>query len=222
MDRSLKRQLTLRWLRPAFITPFRFSLRSGHWRSSWAGKALDRHGRPLPWYTYPAIDFLFSADFSSQSVFEFGAGQSTLWWAERAAQVSSVEDDASWFEAVKVMTRGHANVRLTLAQDPEQYAAATSGARFDLVVLDGGDRNRCAASAMMAVRDDGVVIFDNSNWNWGPPGTWPILDRFRDAGFMRVDFWGHAPGVVRPHCTSIFFKAGARLFSGARPPLARD
>jgi hypothetical protein len=30
---------------------------------------------------------------------------------------------------------------------------------------------------------------------------------FRDSGLSRVDFYGNAPGVVLPHCTSIYFRA---------------
>jgi hypothetical protein len=27
-----------------------------------------------------------------------------------------------------------------------------------------------------------------------------------------VDFYGHAPGVILPHCTSVFFKGSAFVF----------
>ena len=51
----------------AILTPVHFSLATGHFRSSIASKALDARGKPLPWYTYPGIDFLCGVDFSGQS-----------------------------------------------------------------------------------------------------------------------------------------------------------
>jgi hypothetical protein len=77
----------MRRIGTAVLAPIQFSLATGHFRSSIASEALDARGKPLPWYTYPAIDFLADVDFSSQSVLEFGASQSTLWRSERAARV---------------------------------------------------------------------------------------------------------------------------------------
>ena len=71
-----------------------------HVRSVSANAAIDAEGRPLPWYTYPAISYLVALDFSDRAVFEFGSGMPTLFWAGRARQVVSVEDDEQWFSRV--------------------------------------------------------------------------------------------------------------------------
>jgi hypothetical protein len=39
---------------------------------------------------------------------------------------------------------------------------------------------------------------------------------------MRVDFYRMAPGVIRSHCTSVFFKRGCFLFSGTDHPQRFD
>ena len=77
----------------AVITPFRFSFRTGHWGSSLRSKAIDVSGNPLPWYTYPAIDFLAARRFDGKTVLEFGGGQSTLWWSPRTRHVTTIEAD---------------------------------------------------------------------------------------------------------------------------------
>ena len=64
----------------AFLTPLSFALNSGHFRSAFAEKALSRRGKAIPWFTYPAIDFLVAKDFSASSILEFGGGQSTKFW----------------------------------------------------------------------------------------------------------------------------------------------
>jgi hypothetical protein len=52
----------------AVITPVDFAFRSGHARSSFANRAVTAGGQPLPWYTYPAIDFLQARDFSDRTI----------------------------------------------------------------------------------------------------------------------------------------------------------
>src|SRR5262245_56791293 len=71
----------------ALRAPIRFSKNTGHFLSSLKARAVDKDGNPLPWYTYPAIDFLRRKCFAERTVLEFGSGQSTLWWAARARSV---------------------------------------------------------------------------------------------------------------------------------------
>jgi hypothetical protein len=61
----------------AGFSPFFDYYRSGHFRSSFAMRSVDRRGRPLPWYTYPCINFLKQQSFTNRNCLEFGAGQST-------------------------------------------------------------------------------------------------------------------------------------------------
>ena len=74
------------------LTPLRFSLQTGHARSSLVRRAVAPSGAPLPWLTYPAIDLLANVDVVGRSVLEFGAGQSTLWWLSHGAEVISFDD----------------------------------------------------------------------------------------------------------------------------------
>src|SRR5688572_13130708 len=85
----------------ALLTPALFSYRSGHFRSSLKRAAVSKDGRPLPWYTYPCIDFLKARSFNDKSVLEFGGGHSTLWWAARAKDVVTIDGNAGWYERLK-------------------------------------------------------------------------------------------------------------------------
>jgi hypothetical protein len=38
------------------------------------GKCIDKDNNPIPWFSYPAIDFLSQLNFSEKEVFEFGCG----------------------------------------------------------------------------------------------------------------------------------------------------
>ncbi|MGZ6148207.1 MAG: hypothetical protein ACXWNP_19785, partial [Vulcanimicrobiaceae bacterium] len=65
-------------------------------------EAVDERGNPIPWYTYPAIEFLTNLDFSKKSVLEYGSGNSSLWWARRSLRTAAIEDDKAWYEKVKL------------------------------------------------------------------------------------------------------------------------
>ena len=90
----------IRALATAVITPIRFSTKTGHWKSGLQTSARGADGSPLPWYTYPAIDFLAQRDFNARNVLEFGGGQSTDWWSARARSVLTIEEDRDWFESL--------------------------------------------------------------------------------------------------------------------------
>lgn len=33
---------------------------------------IDKNGEPIPWYTYPSIEYLSKIDFSNLNIFEYG------------------------------------------------------------------------------------------------------------------------------------------------------
>src|SRR3712207_2933796 len=67
-----------------------------HVQSAALTRPVDAKGQPVPWYTYPAIEYVRQLDFSDKEVFEYGSGQSTLFWAQAAKRVVSVEEDEAW------------------------------------------------------------------------------------------------------------------------------
>src|SRR5690348_13647527 len=121
--RSLGARLA-RGLRPAVLGPLRFAVDSGHWRSSLLCQSVDRAGRPLPWITYPAMEFLDSFDWNGVDVLEWGAGNSTLWWIERGARLFSVEHDAGWVAELQRRLAGTPSATLQCHTDAAAYARA--------------------------------------------------------------------------------------------------
>jgi hypothetical protein len=210
----------LRSVGTALGTPLIFSLSSGHFRSSFARRAVDRHGHPIPWYTYPAIDYLSRKDFRNTRVLEWGAGQSTLWWAGRARAVVAVESDQSWYEALRPQLPSNAVVHLT-GPDLSALRDKINGP-FDLIIVDGLDRLRCAELSLDLLSEGGAILLDNSEGTWSGDGSYPIIELFKRCNFSRVDFYGYSPGVSSKQCTSLFFRTGCFLFSDAKPPVIPD
>lgn len=214
------RYKTIRAVGTAVIGPIRWGQRTGFFRSALSGKAVDAHGAPQPWYCLAAIDFLDTLDFSNDTVLEFGSGQSTLWWATKAASVTAVEQSGEWFGYVERSVRSVPNVTLHLETDLARHAAlpGTWDRKIDVVIVDGGDRAKCVRTALDVIEDGGLFILDNSEGRWsGKPDQWPMIDMLDADGWMRIDFYGYAAGVLSTSVTSLFFKDGDR-FRHLPPP----
>jgi hypothetical protein len=95
-------------------------------RSIVSHQAEDRDG-PVPWITYPALRMLERVVRPHFKVFEYGAGNSSLWWAARVDDVVSVEHDPAWAEMVA--GRAPANLRVV----PRPMGAAIAGPGGSLV-----------------------------------------------------------------------------------------
>jgi hypothetical protein len=61
---------------------------------------VDENG-PVPWYTYPMIEFLPAVLRPEFRVFEYGSGASSIWWSGRVGGVVSVEHDVQWYRQVE-------------------------------------------------------------------------------------------------------------------------
>lgn len=200
----------------ALLTPIRFSWQSGHFRSSLRARAVSRDGHPLPWYTYPAIDFLAQRSFAGRAVLEFGGGQSTYWWATRAARVVALEGDAGWYRRLQADVPPHVELRLVSVASPEACVAdveahlAALGRRFDVVVIDGLWRTEMVDVAARVVTGAGIILVDDAE-------GYGFREAFVGRGFERVDFFGQAPGVILPRCTSMYFRPGAFVLDAAQP-----
>jgi hypothetical protein len=79
------------------------------WFESLDGIPRNKEGL-VPWITYPAFRQLQRTVKPDAKVFEFGCGGSSLWWASRAAEVTSVEHDADW--AARVAASAPANLKV--------------------------------------------------------------------------------------------------------------
>ena len=71
------------------------------------------------------IEFVRSRDFSARDLFEFGSGNSTLFWSARCGSVQAVEDDLEWREKWRTTIKavGRQNASLRLVQGPADYVA---------------------------------------------------------------------------------------------------
>lgn len=166
-------------------------------------RPLNSEGLPIPWFTYPAIDFLDGVVSKDWTVFEWGSGNSTLWWAQNVSQVCAVEDNEAWFNEIK--SQIPLNVDYTYKNGPDYYQEIRkySNKYFDIIVIDGSLRNECALEAASKIKDEGIIIFDNSD----SAESVKSQQYFIDNNFYRIDFWGLIPSYAYKNCTSLFSKS---------------
>jgi methyltransferase family protein len=210
LSRVGRRGLEAVGLYAAYTLMKRGPLKEDGWiRSLAEGVAVDAQGGPLPWINYPAIEFLTRHARADMSVFEYGCGHSTLWWAARVREVIACDHDPDWIGRIR--PRAPANV--TLRHVPLEYDGAYSRlvaeypGRFDVVVIDGRDRVNCARHAITGLKPDGVIVWDDTAREEYRPG----LDLLAGAGFRRVEFIGIVPTVNEKSETSVLYRDGNRF-----------
>jgi SAM-dependent methyltransferase len=151
-----------------------------------------------PWIVPAAIGWLRRRIRKDWSILELGSGRSTAWFARRAGQVLSFEDNDFW--------RRHTSGRLARAElhnvdlrlmDVDEFpkeVAALPDARFDLVVVDFLEaptvsRIDCLPAAMEKVRPGGHLLLDDSD-RPGYAEAFDLLSGWRSRRFVGMkDGW---------------------------------
>lgn len=166
---------------------------------------VDKGGEVLPWYSYAAIDFLSSRINGEMAVFEYGSGNSTIWWAKRVSRVVSCEHDEQWFSKMKSkLPENVTYMHFDLVPSGDYSKAALQyDQEFDVIIIDGRDRVNCAKNSLCALKDTGVIVWDDGGRNRYQAG----YDFLVDNGFKRLDFSGLGPINYTDSCTSVFYRA---------------
>jgi precorrin-6B methylase 2 len=176
----------------------------GWFRSVREKSSVDATGDPIPWFTYPAIDFLKKRVHRDMSIFEFGCGYGTIWWANRVKEVISVEHVNNWHD--KIAEKIPKNVKLFHIQlEPNgDYSKKIKEFenQFDIVVIDGRDRVNCAINSIHALKKDGVFIWDNSDRKEYTTGYRFLYEQ----GFSKIEFVGFVPIYNIKSETGIFYR----------------
>lgn len=199
-----------RWIVPAQLVRGLF-FRYGWLRAWWENRPVDANGDALPWITYPAIDFLSQLDFSDATVFEWGSGNSSIWWAPRCKSIATVESNAQWVSYIRERLPTAVELIETQFNVDAELRALTSRAppEQDVFVIDnhGPFRWRCAEVAVKYLRPGGLIILDNSDQ------CLKACQVMRDAGFTQIDFTGFVPSGGYAQTTSLFYRGGFRFRS---------
>lgn len=191
--------LGLGWLVMAWY-PRSALVEAGWFKSYRWGRPVDMDGHPLPWLPYPLIDFLAARLQPDMSVFEYGCGNSTLWLCSRVRDVVAVENNPTWASRIKAVMPP--NGKMMLECDAVQYAATINTFdKFDLIVVDGIQREACYQLAIRHLTERGVILADDSARD-DFQQSWPLLQA---QGFREITFTGITPShFVRSQATLLY------------------
>jgi len=167
-----------------------------------SGLQVDEDNNPIPWCTYSYIDFITPFLTNKKTMFEYGAGNSTLFYAPKVKEVISIDHDKNWITALK--ERALENVTLSHFDLDSGYTTSIGSydMLFDFIIVDGRKRVECIKNSFDKVTNNGVIILDDSERKKYQEGV-----RFlKEKGFKKIDFWGIAPGYIHNKCTTVFCK----------------
>lgn len=165
----------------------------------------DENKEVNPWWGRSIIDFVKKHLDNSLSVFEWGSGNSTLFWSHHVKEVVSIEHNKQWYERMLEVAPENASVKYYELKYGGGYCKAILDEKreFDIILIDGRDRVRCAQNAVLRLKEKGIIIWDNSEREAYKSG-YEFLKR---QGFKQVEIssiiYG-LPGIE--DFTSIFYK----------------
>jgi len=145
----------------------------------------------VPWLPYEAILFLDSIIEHDWKIFEWGAGASTFWLAQRCEKIFSIETEEKWTDIVKALIKkyGFDNIDLKCIPPEDDPSLPTDFRKpnsyrndkglchekyvkeilrhpdqsFDLVYVDGRARPSCLIACLPKVRTGGYILLDNTD-----------------------------------------------------------
>ncbi|MFZ4862637.1 FkbM family methyltransferase [Sphingobacterium sp. Mn56C] len=175
------------------------------WLLSYKKKqALALDNSPIPWLTYSFLDFLDGRLKANMRLFEYGAGNSTLYFSKIVNFVRSIEHDKAWYEQVKASFAENVHISLLpLTNQVYEKAILAEEGYFDIILIDGRNRVACIKNAIQKLSPQGVIILDDSErTKYGEAFTF-----MHTEGFKQLPFSGIAIGAIHRKCTTVFYRS---------------
>ena len=177
----------------------------GWFKSRYVHQPMDSDSKPLPWLTYASIHFIEQKlNLKPMSVFEFGSGNSTLWFSDKVKKMVSIENDADFYHKMQQKILLKANVSYELRKLNGNYSNSILEYEneFDIIIIDGRERVKCTKNCVKALKASGVIIFDNSD----RMQYQEAYDYLTKQQFKKIDFKGIGPIGHAEWQTTIYYR----------------
>tara|TARA_B100001245_G_scaffold86003_1_gene62090 strand:+ start:1160 stop:1855 length:696 start_codon:yes stop_codon:yes gene_type:complete len=171
----------------------------GFLESSRSDVPVNNKNQIMPMYTYPCYEWLDSIDWTGSKVFEFGTGYSTVWWQNKKVDYYGVEDDGEWYQRIIKLINGK-QLKVKYEIDLKKYMKTIYDYdfKFDVIVIDGQVRFDCIKPALEKIKDNGMIIFDNSDWHKS------CKEELDKTDLIPIHFHGFKPIHVDSETTSCY------------------
>jgi hypothetical protein len=176
------------------------------WMESFKRKeSVDKEGNPTPWLSYPLVDFMAARLRKEFSVFEYGGGNSTLYYSARVKEVHVVESDRDWFEKIKKEAGPNTFAYYqSVDSNPTEYIQKPKqlDKSFDIIIVDGMERIKCLSFCKEYLTERGVIVADDTNtYDYGT-----VIGDLMDLGFKRLDFSGMSSFVISKKTSTLLYR----------------
>ena len=163
-----------------------------------------------PWLCAEAIEELEAILDADSMVFEWGAGGSTMWLAQRAKYLVCIEHSPEWHERVRdrlieIGLDNRVGMRLSSGLGLPYVSQIDPFSSFDLIVVDGKFRVQCIERSRSHVKPGGYLVLDDSERRGYQEGV--ALLRGWDCKVVRGRKRGSIAGQIVATQTSFFRKA---------------
>jgi hypothetical protein len=166
---------------------------------------LDAKHKPLPWFSYPAIEYLKTLDLSAAQIFEYGSGGSTLFFEDRCQTIVSIEQNPHWLQRLEAISSGKAHFKLRQTVGSYADSILEEETQYDLIVIDAIPEYRaaCVSNSLARIAPGGIIILDDA------PMYPQAYEALREIDACPMDFIGLAPLEDVVQTTSFFFNRNA-------------
>ncbi len=177
----------------------------GWFESRYLHQPLDENKNPIPWLTYSSIHFINQKlNLRPMSVFEFGSGNSTIWFSSRVERIISIENDIDFYNRMLKKFSTISNISYELKTLNDNYSSKIQEYEnaFDILIIDGRERVQCAKNCIKALKKDGIIIFDNSD----RIQYQEAYDFIEENQFKKLEFKGVGPISHVEWKTTIYYR----------------
>lgn len=180
-----------------------------------------------PWLPYLATHYIKS--IRPKKVFEWGSGQSTLFWLELGCvqQLVSIEHDEEWYKKLDIpdwvdyryipFEQGEicddkanpecyksGSTQLGKVNFKNYVCAIDDYGLFDLILIDGMARVPCLVHAISHVAPGGCIVLDNTGDRpYYLERTAHLFGNY-EQGWESIKFMGYGPELAYKWETTIF------------------
>ncbi len=203
--KTLKRKL---WIRTAFkkliLRKSSYLHTSGWIESLRRGYPCDAEGLEIPWMNYPVVNILKERLNKDLSLFEFGSGYSTLFYAKLVRDVTSVEYNKDWYDFMNEKAIDNVSLLYREKDIDGSYCRTIHEAEreYDVVVVDGRDRVNCVKQSIDKLSSKGVVLLDDSSRDRYQEG----IEYAKHKGFRALDIEGLKPSGYGIDRTTLLYR----------------
>jgi spore coat polysaccharide biosynthesis protein SpsF (cytidylyltransferase family)/precorrin-6B methylase 2 len=183
-----------------------FFITKGWIQSVIESSIIDENRNVIPWLPYSVIEFLSNRIKNDMVVFEYGSGNSTLWWQNKVKKIISVEHNQKYYYLLKSNDKykNKENLLYENLQDGDSYETSIlrTNEKYDIIVVDGRKRVKCAKIITKCLNEDGIIIWDNTDREYYDEG----IQYIEQLGFKKMIFTGPGPMYSFNYHTTILYR----------------